>query len=428
MMSKLLKLALLALTVVNVDAEPIAIVGATVHTLGPEGRLVDATVLIEADSIVAVGTDIVIPPAARRIDATGKIVTPGLFDSYSYLGVHEITLVEETVDAIHTGDHLTAAFDVRDAVNPRSTLIAINRVEGVTRVMVAPRSAHEADHIIAGLGATIDLGGGTAYADDTRRAMFVTLGEAGARLAGGSRAAALLLLREALQDAADYVANRDAYNERSRREYALSRLDLDALAAVLAKDMPLAVTVERASDIEAVLRLAAEFAIDLVVVGGSEAWLVAAQLAASGTPVVIDPLQNLPERFEQIGAHLENAARLSRAGVVVAFKTGGPSGSHNARNLRQAAGNAVAHGLPYEEALRALTVNPARIYRLDDRYGTLEAGKVADVVIWSGDPLEVTSYAEQVFIAGTAVSMQSRATLLRDRYLKSGSDLPPAYR
>jgi len=159
--------------------------------------------------------------------------------------------------------------------------------------------------------------------------------------------------------------------------------------------------------------------------GGAEAWIVAEELAAARVPVVLDPLANLPQRFETLAATLENAARLHRAGVLVAFAS---SDSHNARNLKQAAGNAVAHGMPHEAALAALTINPALIYGIEDSFGTLEPGKDADVVIWSGDPFELATFAEQVFIRGRPVPMVSRATLLRDRYLDLDAELPPAYR
>jgi imidazolonepropionase-like amidohydrolase len=258
-------------------------------------------------------------------------------------------------------------------------------------------------------------------------AMFVALGETGADLAGGSRAAAILYLREALEDARDYLAHRSAYDEARRRRYRLDRLDLAAFEPVLKREIPLVVSVERASDIEAVLAVAREFDLAAVVDGGAEAWMVAGDLAKAHVPVILDPLLDLPWSFEAIGASLENAARLAKAGVLVAFKTGD---SHNARNLTQLAGNAAACGLPYEEALKAITVNPARIYGMAGITGSLETGGRADVVIWSGDPLEVTSAPVQVFIAGEKIPMTSRQTLLRDRYLerlRHPDGLPPGY-
>jgi len=141
--------------------------------------------------------------------------------------------------------------------------------------------------------------------------------------------------------------------------------------------------------------------------------------------VLLNPLENLPDHFETLGATLENAARLQKAGVTIAFATGD---THNARNITQAAGNAVAYGLPWLDALKALMLNPAKIYGVDDAVGSLAPGKIADVVVWSGDPMELSTFADQVFIAGNKIPMTSRQTLLRDRYLQQlrGKDALPA--
>jgi imidazolonepropionase-like amidohydrolase len=396
-----------------------AIVGGTVHTLGPAGTLDNATVVISGGRIQAVGRDLPIPAGAQEIDARGKVVTPGLFDSMSAIGAVEISLEESTRDFATEQPRLGAAFRVADAINPRSTLIPVNRIEGLTRALVAPRASTGP---IAGRAATIHLGGGDPVTDPAA-ALVVALGEEGAERAGGSRAAALALLAEALEDARDYARHRAAWERAERRPYAPGRLDLEALQPVIAGEVPVAAHVERASDLLAALRLAREQRVRLVVVGGAEAHLVARELAAAGVPVVLDPLANLPESFESLAATLENAARLHAAGVPVAFTSGE---SHNGRNLRQGAGNAVAHGLPWEAGLAAMTRVPARLWGVD-AYGTLEPGKDADVVVWDGDPLEVTTAAERVFIRGEAVPMVSRQTLLRDRYRDLDGPLPPAY-
>jgi len=414
-------------TTAVVRAETIAITGGTVHTLGPQGSISGASVLIQGGQISAVGKNVVIPAGATRIDASGKVVTPGFFDSYSYIGVEEISLVEETVDNAYKGERYSAAFNVRDAINPHSTLIPINRTEGVTRAMVAPMTPYglEQGHVIRGLGASITLKTDRTALDNSRAALFVQLGETGAKLTGGSRAAATLALREALDDAMDYARNKRAFNAGQRREYSLSRLDLEALGRALRNEIPVVLQVDRASDIQVAIGLGIEFDVRVIILGGAEAWMVADELATAGVPVILDPMENLPGRFESLGATLENAGRLNTAGVAIAFAT---SNSHNARNLKQAAGNAVSYGLPFIEALRALTVNPAAMYGIADSYGTLEVGKAADVVVWSGDPLEVTTFADHVFVAGEAVPMESRSTKLRDRYFDLDDELPPAYR
>ena len=408
-------------------AEAIAITGATVYTMTERGTLNDATVLVENGHIVAVGSGVQIPDGAERVEANGRIVTPGLFDAYSYFGVSEMDLVKETVDVIQTDERYTASFELADVINPRSTLIPINRIEGVTRAMVAPRAGFFQElstSPIVGLGSVIHLGSTENFIVARNSALFVMLGETGARLAGGSRANALLLLREALQDARDYAANRQGFEEGRRRAYRLNRMDLDSLVAVLNGQRPIVATVDRASDIESALRLANEFGIRLVINSGAEAWIVADKLADADVPVILDPLQNLPRRFESLGSTLQNAARLEKAGVTVAFSSGD---SHNSRNMKQAAGVAVANGLSYETALRALTINPAEIFGLQATYGSVSVGAEADLVIWSGDPLEVSTFADFVMSRGKTIPMVSRSTLLFERYKDLDRPLPPAY-
>lgn len=408
------------------SAATYAITGGTVYTLGKAGKIEHGTVLIRDGKIAAVGTDVDIPADAERIDASGKIVTPGIFDPESQFGVVEVSQVRETRDAAIDGTHFSAAFDVADAINPRSVLIPVNRIAGVTRAMVSPTAGSEG-HIIAGRGAIIDLGSTAGFIHRDPAAMFAMLGETGARLAGGSRAAALLMLREALQDAKDYADNKGEYEENQRRRYAVSRLDLEAMQPVIEGEEPLVVKVNRASDIEAALRLAKDFDLKLIVSGGAEAWMVADELAAAHVPVLLNPLEDLPVHFESLGATLHNAARLQKAGVLIAFATGD---THNARNVTQAAGNAVAYGLPWLAALKAIMLNPAKIYGMEETLGSLAPGKAADVVVWSGDPLQLSTFADQVFIAGRKVPMVSRQTLLRDRYLEELRDknaLPAEY-
>jgi imidazolonepropionase-like amidohydrolase len=421
-------LAALALAAVSASAETVAIVGGRVVTLGPAGTIENGTVLIQDGRIRAVGAQVAVPDGARRIDAAGKVVTPGLLDSMTRLGLVEVGAVEATRDARTERDSITAAFDVAEALNPRSILIPVNRVEGLTRAVVAPTPGSS---LIAGQGALIHLGyleapgGSRDYLVKPQVAMFGVLGEAGMGFGGGSRAAALLRLREALADARDYAKSRQAYDQGERREYSLSRLDLEALQPVVRGEMTLVLGVNRASDIEAVLRLAKEEKLKIMLAGCSEAWMVADQIAAAKVPVLISPIENLPGSFESMGATLENAARLHRAGVTFAFMTGE---SHNSRNIRQQAGIAVANGLPWDVSLAAMTSIPARLWGIAERYGTLEPGKDADVVVWDGDPLEITSFPEAVFIRGVQMPMESRQLELRDRYKDVGGSTPHAYR
>jgi imidazolonepropionase-like amidohydrolase len=417
-----LLLAGLVLAAMPALAETIVITGATIHTLGSQGTIRNGSVVIENGRIKAVGANVAAPAGARTIDGQGKVVTPGLFDSLSRIGLVEIGSVDGTADASVEDDRVTAAFNVADAINPRSVLIPVNRIEGLTRIVAAPEAG---ESLIAGQGAVIHLGGPGDFLVRSPVAMFAVLGESGARLAGGSRAASILRLREALQDAKDYAANRKAFETGERREYALSRLDLEALIPVVRGELPLVVNANRASDIEAALRLAKELGLKLILSSVNEGWMVADQIAAAKVPVLVSPLDNLPGSFENLGATLENAARLHKAGVTVAFMSGD---AHNARNIKQGAGNAVAYGMPWDAALAAMTSVPARIWGISDRYGTLEPGKDADVVIWDGDPLELTSFPVAVFIRGKEMPMTSRQIELRDRYKDLSGPMPPAYR
>jgi imidazolonepropionase-like amidohydrolase len=400
-------------------ADTYAITGGTVYTLGAAGKIEHGTVIIKDGKITAVGANVAIPADAKRIDASGKMVTPGIIDPESVFGLDEVDAVSQTQDAGLTSTRYTAAFDPTEGINPRSMVIPVNRVEGVTRAVIAAGG----NGIIAGRGSVISMDGVQGYVLKDPVALFVTLGEAGQKIAGGARAGALESLREAFQDAKDFGANRAAYDKAARRAYVLSRPDLEALQPVLKGEMPVVVQVDRASDIEAALALAAEFKLKLVVSGGAEAWMVAGELAKARVPVILNPMRDLPEAFESLGARLDDAALLQKGGVLIAFEVGD---THKSWNVKQYAGNAVANGLSWNDALAAITLNPARIYGLDKSVGTLEAGKDADLVVWSGDPLELTTFADAVFIRGKAVPMQDRQTELRDRYMPYIKPNPPA--
>ena len=427
-MSRLLTtLAALALTL-PAAADTTAIVGGKVHTVGPLGTIENGTVLIIDGRIAAVGEDVDVPAGAQTIDAAGKIVTPGLFSPFGQLGLIEVPNSAAPVDSAQRGSQFTAGFDVADAYNPRSTLIPINRIEGVTRAVVAPTPGYPDEsgsgHILAGLAAIVNLGDDDVL-DQRGAAMVVALGEFGSALSGGSRTAAWLTLRNALDEALDYREHKGDFERGMRRDYVHSVNDLEALQGVINGNTPMIVGIDRASDIEVLIEFVDEYSVTAIILGGSEAWMLANELAAARIAVIAGPAANLPGSFDDINARFGSASILVDAGVKVAIADGDAQ-THNARNITQSAGIAVAHGLDWDAALRAITLTPAEIFGVAATTGSIETGKVADVVIWPGDPLELTNYPEAVYINGDAVPMVSRQTLLRDRYLQS--DKPPAYR
>jgi imidazolonepropionase-like amidohydrolase len=396
-------------------AQTIAITGGTVYPVsGP--KLEHATVLIQNGKITAVGTSVTVPADATRIDATGKWVTPGLIDGAGQMGLVEIGAVRGTREASYQGDQVAAAFNVAEGINPASTLIPVTRIAGVTTALAAPGG-----NLISGQAALIDLDGATIeqMLIKSNVGVIADLSENGKDDAGGSRAGVGLRLRQVFRDALEYERRRTDFTRAQMQALAAPAADLEALLPVLHGQVPLIAFANRASDIRTALRLAREFKLKLIVAGGQEGWEVAGDLAAAGVPVLVEPLDNIPS-FDALGVRYENASLLAKAGVkVVLLETD----THNARNLRQEAGNAVSYGMAWDQALRAVTLAPAEVFGVADRYGSLDVGKVADVVVWSGDPFEFTTGVEHVFIRGKEVPLTSRQTELFQRYKK----LPPSY-
>lgn len=423
--------AVLAFAASAASAQTTAITGATVHTVGPEGTLENATVVIENGRIAEIGTGIQVPAGAKLIDASGKIITPGLFSAMGQLGLSEVGAVSGTNDAVQRGDDFSAGFDVADAYNRRSVVIPISRIDGITRALIAPRAGRpdeqgNSSRVLSGLASVVQLGDSGNYLTRHGVAVVANLGETGSAVAAGSRAAAIQQLRAALADALDYRRNKAAYERGDWREYSVSTADLEALVSVVEGERSMIFNANRASDIEVVIKLASEFSLSAIIIGGAEAWMLANELAAAKVSVIIDGTANLPGNFDRINARLETGGILAAAGVRVAFGAGAQT--HQARNITQSAGNAVANGMDWDAALEAITLAPAQMYGVDREVGSLEPGKSADLIIWGADPLELTSYPEQVFIQGESIPMESRQTLLRDRYLQTDTVKPPAFR
>jgi hypothetical protein len=408
---KILHLVILAAGLTGAQsaaAQEFIIRGATVHTASAKGTLKNTDVLVRGGVIVAIG-----PEAgaanATIIDGKGKELTPGLFGGLTAIGLEEIAAERETVDSTLNQkspdwqQQWRPELDITVAYNPRSIVVPITRIEGVTWTVLAPNAG---DSIIAGQGSAVTLDGRYDAALSGSRSLFVQMGSAGASVAGGTRAAEYMLLEQAIHEArAQGPIGQGALLHAAGRE-ALSRY-LTGGRVVF--------QVDRASDIREVVAFAQRNGIKPVILGGDEAWLVAKELAKANVPVILNPLNDLPADFDRLGSSLENAARLQRAGVRIAFSSGD---TPQARLVRQLAGNAVAHGLPWDAALAAITSTPADIFGLDATHGRIAVGQSADLVLWSGDPLEVSTLADQVWIAGRSVEMKSRQTELRDRYVE----------
>ena len=395
--------------------QTIAITGATVYPVsGP--KLEHATVLIRDGKIAAVGAHVVIPARAARIDATNKWVTPGLLDGSGQMGLVEIDAVAATRDAEAGNDTVAAAFNVAEGINPASTLISITRIEGVTTMLAMPQTG-----LIRGQAVLIDLDGPTLEAMLVKSpvAVVAELSEATKGAGGGSRAGAAARLRRVLDDALEYGRRKADWARAQMHPLAAPAADLAALGPVLRGELPLIVIANRGSDIATALRVGREYRLKLILAGAAEGWQMAAEIARGRVPVLVQPLNNVLS-YDALGIRYANAALLARAGVKVALLE---TDTHNARNLRQQAGNAVSYGMRWEDALRAVTLSPAEIFGVAARYGSLDSGKVADVVVWSGDPFELSTRVEHVFIRGTEVPLRSRQTELLERYRV----LPPKY-
>ncbi len=404
-----------SVTSTGAQAQTYAVIHAKAYANPGKAPIDDATIIIRDGRIQAVGAGLSPPNDVQVIDARGQIVTPGLMNGATQLGVVEVSSTDDSVDQAVKSGPLGAAFDVEYALNGNSELIAIARADGLTRAISLPTGSASAP--FAGQGAALRLSEGGDVLDRPHVAMAAVVGGASSGSAGGSRAAQWQILRNALDEAKRFRGRRDL----APRDQLLNHLDAEALAPLLDGRMPLAITAQRESDLRQAIALAHDYGLRVVIIGGAEAWRVADQLAAAKIPVVLDPFANLPYSLDQIGARLDNAARLQRAGVTIAFAlTDGLSSiytSHLAGEaLREAAGLAVANGLSWDDALKAITANPARIWGLSDHYGALAPGQDADLVLWHGDPLDVSSWPEAVWVRGRPVSLRTRQTELRDRY------------
>ncbi len=441
-----------ALTASPALAQNVAITGATVALGDGSEPIENATVVVQNGRVVAAGTGVAVPAGVTVLDGSGTWVTPGLFASITSLGLEDVGAVSESNDVDADDSPFSAALDVSPVINPMAQDFGYSRAGGVTRASVMPQAGAS---IFGGQGAIIDLGADFDAVRHPRAFQVVEFGERGARLAGGSRTSVHTLLRNALHEAGSYeqdAQSRSGSRDTGRPEFPgldsrnpnnvdrqgdvlLTRFDAAALVPVVRGEQKLYVKVERASDILTALALREEFpALDMVLVGAAEGWMVAEPIAAAGVPVITAALRDLPVSFEQLAATQSNVGRLVDAGVRVAIGGYDSSGDHP-RNLPQQAGNMVAlnrvpgaTGLTWGEALATITSVAAEVAGLGGRVGVLSAGAHGDLVVWDGDPLETSSAPVRVFVDGVEQPLTNHQTRLRDRYRTlDESERPRAY-
>jgi imidazolonepropionase-like amidohydrolase len=419
---KLFKASLVALalsTICSANAESLAITNATIHTVTKQGVLTNATVVIDNGKIIAINPEKI--DADVVFDAMGKILTPGLIGSMNSLGLVEVNAVSRTRDARDKKADIT--FDASLAYNPLSTVVPYTRKGGITSNVTVPGGG---DSMFKGQAFVTDLSGEFDSVFIKENAVIIDLGAK----SSGSRALNLQKLRYQLEDAqkaltkaaeeAKSVKTDKKADEKSKTPKELKR-DEKIINAILAGDKPLVAYADRATDLLELLKLKAEFKIDLVIAGGADAILISEQIAAAKVPVVFGALDNLPSSFDSLHSSLENTAKLTQAGINVALAV---HDAHNLYQLRFEAGNAIANGLTREQALAAVTANVADAFNINA--GRIAVGKRADLVLWNADPFELSTKVDKMWIDGKEYSTQSRQDELRKRYTTK-SDMPRGY-
>ena len=422
--------ALLASAAVPALAQDIAITNAQLVIGDGSAPISGGTVVVRGGKVVAAGANVVVPAGVETVDAGGKYVTPGIVAGFSRVGLVEVDAVDGSNDRSAPASRYSAAIDISPALNPMGSPVAVNRADGITRALVFPGDNGKLFH---GQGAVVDLGDDFDMVTKARAFQFVSFGETGANHAGGSRAATFLLFREQLDAARDY--ERDELAEMSA-DALLQPADVAALLRVIDGSDRLFVRVDRAADILNVLKLRLEFPrMKLVLVGATEGWMVASIIASNNVPVLVSALTDLPNNFERLGATQSNAGRLKAAGVDVTIGVFDDDDAHKLGYTLQYAGNVVAlsrvpgaTGMAWDAAFAAITSAPARAAGVDEIIGSLRPGRVGDVVMWDGDPLELASVPTAIWIDGKRQSLETRQDRLAKRYLRAGEgDLPKAY-
>ena len=407
---KLLKPSLIALSLIassSALAASVAIKNAKIYTSGDQGILDNASIVFENGKITAINpTNLA---ADTIIDAKGKVVTPGLISALNEVGLVEVGAVAGSNDG--SAKKASITFDPSPAFNPESTLIPFARKGGITRSVVAPSAWGET---FAGQAFTAVMNSDFDSVVNTEVAVIASFGAA----SKDSRASSLNALKEKLAGQKKKLDKaKDSEDDKAKDPSDEESL----LTALLQGKKPLIASASRASDILQLIKMKKEFGIDLVIAGGKDATKVKSQLAAANVPVMVQVVDNLPGNFDSLGASLTTAGELEKAGVKVMLFV---RDSHLIYNMRVDAGNAVSYGMTKEGAVKAMTSNVADAFNMSS--GVLAVGYPADIVVWTGDPLEISSKVDTMWINGESVSTESRQDKLRDRYT-SKEDKPRGY-
>ena len=411
---KRLSLSLFLIFTFNLSSETILLKGGLVHS-GNGNSAKTQDILISDKTIVGIGTNLIIDGNTRVIEVNGLPVTPGLISPMSNLGIVEINALDVTRD--DESDLLSAGFSIFNAFNPHSTGIPWNRSNGVTSAMSTPSAS---SFPIFGLGSHFVLDGSLEIKGSKDIAMFGRLGSS-----YGSRAETLSVL-ESLLDIGKMVKTlsiEEILEMNLADQLELQSQDIIALGKVVNDGMPFVIETNRAVDILQALSMKKKYGLNLVLVSVEEAPMVLDQLKESNTPVIIDPMDNIPNSFDELGSSLDLGKILDQAGIPIMFST---QRSHNYHLMRQGAGNAVAYGMSYETAIKGMSNTVAQTFRLDNR-GSIETGKLADVIVWDGDPLEPSSFPKIVMIEGKLQDLSSRSTQLTERYTNT-ENKPSSYK
>ena len=414
MLKLMTSLCVAAFVTLPLQAQTLVLEHAKVLTASSAGELEDASIVIENGKIAAVGKAVTVPAGADIIDMTGRVITPGLVAANTTLGVVEVNDRANANDSSAKTSDLSASVEIQYAVNPASTLIPVARNGGISRAIVTP-----------GLGRgsleKLSFGGQAAVIDTGAGQDPIILPHAGVTLnlrgVKTGRAAVFPMLKALLEDAATYAEKETPGDMSGLTQKNWTLADLEALAPVARGEAPLIIEVDRASDISQMLKIGKALNLKMVLVGAAEGWAVADEIADADASVVLNPIDNLPSNFDQVQASIENATRLNAAGVKLALTSN--RDGHDVRLTRYHAGMAVANGLPYEDAIKAITVNPARMFG-DTTAGEIAVGQDADIAVWSGDPLQPLTDLVVLYIGGEAQPKADRQIILREKYMKSG--------